>query len=92
MNINASLRFDKENGIVTMDADKDTVSIYNNLTNNKSSYRPNQMLLIAMGSCAADEILPILAKMHQNFSDFRLKLDGASFDNDRSQNVMHLYA
>ncbi|OWP56265.1 MAG: hypothetical protein B2I17_06690 [Thermoplasmatales archaeon B_DKE] len=82
MNISASLRFDRESGMVTMDADKNSVSIYNNLSNNRNSYSPNQMLLLAMGSCASADVLSILTKMHQDFTDFRLKLDGERFDSD----------
>jgi len=82
MNISASLRFDRESGMVTMDADKNSVSIYNNLSNNRNSYSPNQMLLLAMGSCASADVLSILTKMHQDFTDFRLKLEGIRFDSD----------
>ena len=82
MNISASLRFDAEHGMVSMDPDKERVSIYNNLSVNKNSYSPNQVLLLAMGSCASADILSILKKMHLDLSDFQLKLEGDRFDTD----------
>ena len=82
MNINASLRFDAEYGMVSMDVGKEQISIYNNLSVNKNSYSPNQVLLLAMGSCASADILSILKKMHQDLSDFQLKLEGDRFDTD----------
>ncbi len=82
MNINASLRFDAEYGMVSMDVGKEQISIYNNLSVNKNSYSPNQVLLLAMGSCASADILSILKKMHQDLSDFQLKMEGDRFDTD----------
>jgi putative redox protein len=82
MNINASLRFDAEYGMVSMDVGKEQISIYNNLSVNKNSYSPNQVLLLAMGSCASADILSILKKMHLDLSDFQLKLEGDRFDTD----------
>ncbi len=82
MNINASLRFDAEYGMVSTDVGKEQISIYNNLSVNKNSYSPNQVLLLAMGSCASADILSILKKMHQDLSDFQLKLEGDRFDTD----------
>lgn len=82
MNINASLRFDAEYGMVSMDPGKEPVSILNKLSLNKNSYSPNQVLLLAMGSCASADVLSILKKMRQHFSDFQLKLEGDRFDSD----------
>ena len=82
MNINASLRFDAEYGMVSMDVGKEQISIYNNLSVNKNSYSPNQVLLLAMGSRASADILSILKKMHQDLSDFQLKMEGDRFDTD----------
>ena len=72
--LEVNFKLQRNKGLVSSDPEMEEVVIKEPSAENTRMYSPTQFLLFGMAGCTSGDVISILAKMRQNYTDFRVKV------------------